>query len=245
MESGSSHEVGSTTLSVVIPARDEEGGIHDVLKSISRTLSNHAVQFELVVADDHSRDRTAEVVRQTSSPAGKIRLVANDRSPGVGNAIECGIRHAEGEVVAIMMGDGSDRPSDLVQYYRIVTGGVDCAFGSRFLEDSRLEGYPTVKLVLNRIGNWLVRVLFGYGYNDFTNAFKAYRASVLAEILPLRSRGFDVTLELPIRALRLGASYRVVPITWQGRSTGQSKMAISSDVWVYLRRLALLRWRSI
>lgn len=232
------------TLSVVIPARNEAEGIRWVLDAISRTLSENEIPFELVVVDDHSRDRTADRVRRASSPAGEIRCVNNEGDSGVGNAIECGIRQAEGGVVAIMMGDGSDSPSDLVRYYRVVAGGEDCAFGSRFLEGSTIEGYPAVKLAMNRIGNGLVRVLFGRRYNDFTNAFKAYRASVLAEILPLRSRGFDVTLELPIRALRTGATFRVVPISWRGRSTGQSKMAISADVWEYLRRLVLLRWRS-
>lgn len=232
-------------LSVIVPARNEAGDIGRVLREITRRLEAAEVPHEIVVVDDHSDDGTAAEVHHVPSGTAVVRCVENQRAPGIGNAIEFGIRQAEGQVLAIVMADGSDSPSDLVTYYQTISGGADCAFGSRFVGGSSVRGYPPVKLAVNRAGNWLASLIFGCRYNDLTNAFKAYRSSVVAPLLPLRSRGFDVTLELPVRAMMAGASYEVVPISWRNRSTGQSKMRLIVDGWRYLRRLILLRLRTL
>lgn len=227
--------------SIVIPARDEAEGLGSVLISTAEVLGESGIPFELLVVDDHSSDRTIRVARGVATRSGRVRCVRNTSDPGIGNALEHGIRQAKGEIVAIMMGDGSDNPADLLQYYRICVSGVDCAFGSRFIRGAQVEGYPPVKLVLNRLGNWMVALAFGQRYRDFTNAFKAYRMNVLREVLPLRSGGFDVTLELPIRAIASGATFQVIPISWQERSEGKSKMKILVEAWRYLRRMVVLR----
>lgn len=234
---------GLPTLSVVIPARNEAEGLRRVLAAITNRAESEGIPHEIVVVDDHSTDDTAAIVEETCSDVGSIRCVDNPTPPGLGNAIEFGLRRAEGEVVAIMMADGSDSPGDLVTYYRAIRNGADCAFGSRFIEGSCVEGYPPLKLVLNRAGNWLASLVVGCCYNDLTNAFKAYRASLIGGMLPLRSRGFDVTLELPIRAINANATYEVLPISWRGRTSGESEMTLFLDAWRYLRRLVLLRWQ--
>lgn len=236
---------GQLELSVIVPAQNEAGDIGRVLTAITRRLEAADVPHEIVVVDDHSDDGTAAEVDNTSAGDSAVRCVENPRAPGIGNAIECGIHQAHGQVLAIVMADGSDSPSDLVTYYRTISEGADCAFGSRFVEGSSVQGYPPVKLAVNRAGNWLAGLLFRCPYNDLTNAFKAYRTSVVRPLLPLRSRGFDVTLELPVRAMSAGASYEVVPISWQDRSAGESKMRLFVDAWRYLRRLILLRLRTL
>lgn len=236
---------GQLELSVIVPARNEAGDIGRVLSAIFRRLEAADVPHEIVVVDDHSDDGTAAEVDSTPSGAAAVRCVENPRTPGIGNAIECGIRQAHGQVLAIVMADGSDSPTDLVTYYETISEGADCAFGSRFVEGSRVRGYPPLKLAVNRAGNWLASLIFECPYNDLTNAFKAYRTSVVTPLLPLRSRGFDVTLELPVRAMMAGASYEVVPISWQDRSAGESKMRLLVDAWRYLRRLSLLWLRTL
>ena len=77
------------------------------------------------------------------------------------------------------MADGSDGPEDLVRYHRLLEEGYDCAFGSRFVPGAQVHDYPRLKLIMNRIVNWFIRVLFRHGYNDTTNAFKAYRREVI------------------------------------------------------------------
>ena len=125
-----------------------------------------------------------------------------------------------------MMADGSDDPNDLVAYYRLLSAGYDCAFGSRFVRGGAAHDYPRVKLVVNRIVNLGIRLLFGHGYNDTTNAFKAYRRAVIDNIQPLLSHHFNLTVEIPLKAVVRGHSYAIVPISWRDRTTGQSKLRL-------------------
>jgi dolichol-phosphate mannosyltransferase len=128
--------------------------------------------------------------------------------------------------VAIMMADGSDHPEDLVRYHRLLDEGWDCAFGSRFIRGSKVHGYPPTKLIVNRLANWFVRALFRHRYNDTTNAFKAYRREVIETIQPLFSNHFNLTVEMPLKAIVRGHSYRVIPISWINRTAGTAKLAM-------------------
>ncbi len=125
-----------------------------------------------------------------------------------------------------MMADGSDHPADAVACYRRLLEGYDCAFGSRFTQGGRVSGYPVHKLILNRTANWFIEVLFGFRYNDTTNAFKAYRRHVIDGIQPLISPHFNLTVEMPLKAIIRGYSYTVVPISWTNRKSGISKLKI-------------------
>ena len=113
-----------------------------------------------------------------------------------------------GDAVAIMMADKSDSPEDLVSYYRVLEKGYDCAFGTRFGAGSKTYDYPRVKLVLNRIVNAGIRFLFRHGYNDTTNAFKAYRREVIDQVQPLLSHHFNLTVEIPLKAIVRGYNSR-------------------------------------
>lgn len=234
-------EEQGVALSVVMPVRNEAEVIRRVLDATAEALSEAKIPFEFVVVDDRSTDDTVHEVAKARSRTGSIRCLPNGLASGFGNAIHWGLRHTTGDILAVMMGDGSDSPQDLIRYVETIESGYDCAFGHRFLEASEIEGYPTVKYVFNRVGNWLVACLFALPYTDVTNAFKAYRASVVDRLLPLRSEGFEVTLELPLRAVGQGASFAVVPVSWKDRSTGTSKMHLASNLARYLARLALLR----
>ena len=114
----------------------------------------------------------------------------------------------EGDAVAIVMADGSDDPEDLVRYHRVLEEGYDCAFGSRFVRGSSVHDYPRFKLALNRVVNWGIRVLFRSGYNDTTNAFKAYRREVIETVQPLLSNHFNLTVEIPLKAIVRGTATR-------------------------------------
>ena len=118
----------------------------------------------------------------------------------------------------------SDSPDDLVAYFYILRDRAECAFGSRFLPESRVEHYPRFKLVVNRLANLFIRLLFGLRYNDVTNAFKAYRASVIKGCRPFLSPHFNLTVELPLKAIVRGYSYEVIPISWRQRKQGVSRL---------------------
>jgi len=213
-------------LSVVIPARDEAGNIGPVLTRLGEVLRREAIPYEIVVVDDGSADATAHAVLQCQEHDRCVHLVTNPGRHGFGMAVRAGLAAVRGDAVAIMMADGSDAPEDLVHYYRKLQEGADCVFGSRFIRGSRIIDYPPHKLLLNRLANLFIRLIFRFAYNDTTNAFKCYRRSVVEGMEPLISPHFNLTVEMPLKAIVRGYSYVVIPISWTNRKTGVSKLKI-------------------
>jgi dolichol-phosphate mannosyltransferase len=166
------------------------------------------------------------VVEGLSEANRAVRYLRSKNPRGFGYTVRAGLDTFTGDAVAIVMADGSDDPSDLVRYYRLLEEGYDCAFGSRFLRGSDVEDYPRFKLALNRVANVGVRMLFRHGYNDTTNAFKAYRREVIETCRPLLSNHFNLTVELPLKAVVRGHSFGVVPISWRNRASGTSKLKL-------------------
>jgi len=213
-------------LSVVIPAHNEVGSIGATVLGVSAALARAGIDYEVLVIDDSSTDGTKRAVEELGRSDARIRCLESHYRNGFGFAVRAGLERFTGDAVAIVMGDGSDDPEDLVTYYRLLEEGYDCAFGSRFMRGSRVENYPLVKLVLNRLANSVIRALFRHGYNDTTNAFKAYRREVVQTAQPLLSHHFNLTVELPLKAFVRGFSYAVVPISWTNRTSGESKLGI-------------------
>ena len=213
-------------LSLVMPARNEEGCITNTLERFTQALGASGIPFEIVVVDDGSTDATADRLRVLSARHPEIVPVANQGRHGFGMAIRCGLERITGDAVAIVMADGSDSPEDVEKYYRKILEGYDCVFGSRFIKGGKVVDYPRHKLLLNRMANSFIRFLFGHHFNDTTNAFKCYRRDVIEGMQPLISPHFNLTVEMPLKALIRGYSFAVVPITWTNRATGVSKLKI-------------------
>ena len=213
-------------LSVVIPARNEAGSIQATVAGVTAALREAEIDYEVLVVDDSSSDGTMAAVDALAKDDSAIRGFRSHYRNGFGFAVRAGLERFTGDAVAIVMGDGSDDPADLVTYYRLLDEGYDCAFGSRFLPDSKVHDYPKLKLALNRLANWGIRILFRHGYNDTTNAFKAYRRECIENVQPLLSNHFNLTVELPLKAFVRGHSYAVMPISWRNRSYGESKLGI-------------------
>src|SRR3954471_6720071 len=214
-------------LSVLIPAHNEVGSIADTVESVDEVLSGAGIDHEIIVVDDSSRDGTGELLERLAAGNERVRPLRSPNPKGFGFAVRAGLDAFTGDAVAIVMADGSDDPRDLVLYYRVLEAGYDCAFGSRFMPGASVSGYPRVKLVINRLANAVIRLLLQHGYNDTTNAFKAYRREVVEAVQPLLSHHFNLTVELPLKAVVRGFSYAIVPTSWQGRSDGASKLALN------------------
>ena len=132
----------------------------------------------------------------------------------------------KGDSVVIMMADASDDPNDAVKYWNILNEGYECAFGSRFIKNSKVIDYPQLKLFINRIANSFIRIMFAISLNDTTNAFKAYRKNTIEGCKPYLSPHFNLTVELPLKAIVRGYSYSTLPITWKNRKFGVAKLKI-------------------
>lgn len=213
-------------LSVVIPAHNEAESIAETLTATAAELEREEIEYELLVVDDASGDGTGEVVGRLAARDPNVRCIRSPLPPGFGNAVRAGLEVYAGDYVAIMMADLSDSPRDLVSYYRVLEQGYDCAFGTRFGRGSQVVDYPKLKLVLNRVANGVIRMLFRHGYDDTTNAFKAYTRRVIDQVQPLLSHHFNLTVELPLKAIVRGYDFAVVPISWTNRRHGESKLKL-------------------
>jgi len=213
-------------LSVVMPARNEEGCIVETVTGIVDKLRQESIPHEILVVNDGSTDRTEALLLALAETEPTVRVVTNHGRHGFGMAIRLGLEKASGDAMAVMMADLSDSPDDLVVYYRCIQDGFECVFGSRFIKGGRVIDYPTHKLLINRLANFIVRCLFGLRFNDVTNAFKCYRREVVEAMQPLISPHFNLTVEMPLKAIVRGYSYKVVPISWTNRKTGVSKLKI-------------------
>jgi dolichol-phosphate mannosyltransferase len=213
-------------LSVLIPAHNEAGSIVDTVNCVAAALELASVDYEILVIDDASTDETEGVVRELAAGNPRVRYHLSHNPRGYGYTVRAGLDVFEGDAVAIVMADGSDDSADVVRYYRVIEEGYDCAFGSRFVRGSRVYAYPRFKLALNRVVNVGIRVLFRHGYNDTTNAFKAYRREVIETVQPLLSNHFNLTVEIPLKAIVRGHTYKVIPISWRNRRKGESKLSL-------------------
>ena len=215
------------TLSVVIPAHNEAEVIEPTLRGLIDQLGPAGIDYEIVVVDDASSDGTGDVVRRVAEDEPRVRVVRNEAPNGFGFAVRKGLESFRGDAAAIVMADGSDDPRDVVLYHRVLEAGYDCAFGSRFMPGAHVHDYPRFKLLMNRVVNTGIRALFRHGYNDTTNAFKAYRREVIENLRPLLSHHFNMTVELPLKAITRGFSYAIVPTSWTNRAAGKSKLQLN------------------
>ena len=213
-------------LSIVIPAHNEEGCIAETLRSLSSTLKEEAIDHEILVINDHSKDDTAVLLAKLTTEITALRVVENKGPGGFGYAVRNGLEQYSGDCVAVMMADLSDDPKDLVRFYRKMGEGYDCVFGTRWSKGGAVYDYPWVKKWINRLANNLVRLTFGLKYNDYTNAFKLYRRNAMDGVKPFLSPHFNLTLELPLKAIVRGYSYAIVPNSWRNRQSGVSKLKI-------------------
>ncbi|MBK9166413.1 MAG: glycosyltransferase family 2 protein [Bryobacterales bacterium] len=228
-------------LSVVIPARDEQDCVGVTVGALHDELARHGIPHEIVVVDDGSTDGTWRVLEDLAARIPAVKPVRSPGPHGFGRAVTLGFDYASGDAVIVTMADASDHCADAVRYWRELQNGWDAVFGSRFIRGGSVSGYPPHKLLLNRLANLFLRVLFGVPFNDFTNAFKAYRRSTLEGCRPFLAPHFNLTIELPLKTIVRGYSWTAIPVSWRNRSAGQSKLKIKEMGSRYLF-IALYCW---
>jgi dolichol-phosphate mannosyltransferase len=213
-------------LSVVIPARDEEGSLPGTLHGFHSEFIRRGIDHEFVVVDDGSRDSTWKVLQELQAEIPTLVPVRNPGPNGFGRAVTLGFDHARGDAVVVAMADGSDAPADAATYWTLLNQGYECVFGSRFVKGGSVKDYPKAKLLLNRIANLFIKAIFRISLNDTTNAFKAYRKTVIDGCRPFLAPHFNLTVELPLKAIVRGFSWTVTPISWSNRRHGEAKLKI-------------------
>lgn len=213
-------------LSIIIPSRDEAENLPACIRGIHRELEKHKIIHEILVIDDGSTDSTQSVLTEIGREIPELVSLFNDGENGFGRAVRLGLQEFSGDAVAIMMADLSDSPQDLVRYWQKLQEGHECVFGSRFVPGGQVIDYPKAKLVANRVVNTAIRYAFKIQCNDITNAFKIYRREVIEGCQPFISPHFNLTVEIPLKAVIRGFSWATIPISWRNRSKGVAKLKL-------------------
>ena len=212
-------------LSIVIPAYNEAESITETVEAIEKAFSTINIPHEILIINDNSKDNTEEVLIELSNRNPNLRYITNNGPNGFGYAVRVGLENFNGDCVAVMMADLSDSPYDLIQFYtKMIEGNYDCVFGSRFIKGGKVIDYPFLKKIINRIANFIIRMVIGIRYNDTTNAFKLYKRETINGLKPFLSPHFNLTIELPLKAIIRGYSYTVLPNSWTNRKYGESKL---------------------
>jgi|TARA_B110000444_G_scaffold67125_1_gene63075 dolichol-phosphate mannosyltransferase len=211
-------------LSIIVPVRNESDNLQSVFDYFSNNLKN--LNYEVLIINDYSEDNTLDKIKKLADRHKEFKVL-NNTVKGLGGAINLGIENAIGTNVAIMMADESDDINDLVEYNKIMEDeNLDAVLGTRFSKESKVTNYPLQKLILNRIFNLFVSLIFWNKYNDYTNAFKIYKKKTLVEIKPIISESFNIFLEIPLKIISRKYKYKIIPINWMGRKKGSSKFKI-------------------
>ena len=214
------------SVNIIIPLKNEESGIQNLIENLVPVIKKIEKEINVTLIDDHSSDKTWEVIQDYEKKFSFIKGKKNKNITGIGNAIKFGIEENQKDALIIFMGDCSDDPNDIMTYIKYLEEGYDCVFGSRFIKGSKLYNYPLAKLFLNRLGNSFIRMLFLIKYNDVTNAFKAYKKGALRKCNPIVSQHFSINAELALKSIIRGFKYKIVPISWTNRKKGISKFYI-------------------
>ena len=211
-------------LSILIPLRDEYENLTKIENLFAKELLN--LEYEVILINDYSQDNTLAKANDMASRNPKF-ISLNNKKKGLGGAISFGVKKSRGKFICIMMADFSDSIIDLKKYYHLIKEKkLDAVFGSRFIKGSKINNYPKKKLILNRIFNFFVKILFLNKYNDYTNAFKIYKTEVLKSFFPLVSESFNIFLEIPLKVISRNYKFEVIPISWEGRKNGTAKFDI-------------------
>ena len=214
-------------LSIVIPAYNEEESLAETIEQFEEALSKVKIEHEIFVVNENSKDNTQKVLEQLAIKYKTLKFETNKGPNGFGYAVRYGLERYSRDCVAIMMADLSDSPYDLIRFYtKMIEGNYDCVFGSRFIKGGKVVDYPWLKKIINRIANFIIRITIRINYNDTTNAFKLYKREVIEGVKPILSPHFNLTIELPLKAIIRGYTFTVVPNSWTNRKYGVSKLKI-------------------
>jgi len=214
------------SLSIIIPTYNEVDQLKYTIKKL-QSLQKKIYNYELIFIDDLSGDGSYNELIKFKKKYSKVKVYKNLKK-GLGSAIKLGIEKSKKKYVCIFMCDLSDDVNDIHKYYKIMTNNqnLDAVLGTRFAKNSKVRNYPYLKLLLNRLANNIIRILFLSKYNDFTNAFKIYKRTVLLKLFPIVSENFNVFLELPLKIITRKLNYKIISINWYGRKIGESKFEI-------------------
>ena len=221
-------------LSIVIPVYNEGENVVPTLQGVVERT--HMRPLEVLVVHDFDEDTTVPVVKRLQAEMPELRLHRNTLGRGVLNAMKSGLRAARAQYVVITMGDGSDDAGDIDAMYELARGGADVVAGSRYMRGGRQLGGPLLKRTMSRTAGLSLHWLGGVPVHDATSNFRLYSKRLLNRVTIESAGGFELGIELTVKAHLLGMRVAEVPTTWRDRTAGTSRF----QLWQWLPRY--LKW---
>jgi glycosyltransferase involved in cell wall biosynthesis len=206
-------------VSVIIPVFNEEVTVGDIVTRTKKTLEKLRVSYEVLVVDDGSDDRSADIAQERKA------IVLRDSHEGKGFALRSGFRRAKGELIVTLDADGSHKPEEIPLVLRyLMEDKADFVVGSRFANsEANKAKIPKINRIGNRLFNNLTGYLTGAKISDSQSGFRAIRSSLIKK-MRLSSHGYEVESEMLVKALRMGARVAETPISFDQRTVGNSKL---------------------
>lgn len=227
------------TLSVLVPVYNEGENVVPTLRGVVE--KTHVRPLEVLVVHDFDEDTTVPVVKRMQSEFPELRLHKNTLGRGVLNAMKSGLRAARAPYVVITMGDGSDDAADIDAMYRLAQDGADVVAGSRYMSGGHQLGGPLLKRTMSRAAGLSLHWVGGLPTHDATSNFRLYSKRLLNQVTIESRGGFELGLELTVKAYRLGLRVAEVPTTWRDRTAGASRFKLVQ----WLPRYLHWYWRGI
>jgi dolichol-phosphate mannosyltransferase len=217
-------------LSVVIPVYNEGENVIPTLRGVVE--KTHTRPLEILVVHDFDEDTTVPVVKKLQAELPEVRLHKNTLGRGVLNAIKSGLAAAAAPYVLVTMGDGSDDPNDIDSMYAVARGGADVVAGSRYMRGGHQVGGPLLKRSMSKAAGLSLHWVGGLPIHDATSNFRLYSRRLLDQVTIESTGGFELGIELTVKAYALGMRVAEVPTTWRDRTAGQSRFRL----WKWLPR---------
>lgn len=205
-------------LSIVIPAHNEEENIGQIIEQIESRIK---FPFELIVINDHSVDNTVGIIMNLANKYNNIRLIENKLDSGFANAVKTGLASVKTEVVVLVMGDLCDDLKIIPLMFEKIQAGYDVVCGARYIKGGGRIGGSKIKGFFSFFVGKSLSLLIGIPTCDAANAFKMYRKKVIDNI-NIESKGFEVSMELALKAYFQGFKVTEVPTIWHERQKGKS-----------------------
>ena len=232
------------SFSLIIPAHNEEGSLRGTVSSLENILSNY--NFEIVIVNDHSSDRTVNLVRELTKKYPNVRLVNNSNKRGFATTLISGFRAAKGEFLVPVMADGCDDPNTIKEMYEKAKS-YDLICASRYCKGGKRIGGPKLKGFFSEFVGRSIHLLTKIPTTDVANAFKLYRKTALQKI-KIENSGFAISMEIALKIYFQGYKISEIPTCWKGRKEGKSKFQVLKIaplyfkwyIWALMKRAKLL-----
>jgi dolichol-phosphate mannosyltransferase len=224
-------------VSIVLPVYNEADNIVPTLEGIAEAVRT---PHEVLVVHDFDGDTTVPVVRALQPRMAGLRLHRNDLGPGVLNAMRAGMAEARGQYIIVSMADGSDDHHVVDDMVELARSGADVVAASRYMRGGAQIGGPRLKRLMSRAAGLSLHWLGGVATHDATNNFKLYSRRFIDSVTIESEGGFELALELTVKASLAGREVREVPAVWRDRSAGSSRFRMRAWLPRYLRWYAAL-----